>query len=125
MGPIQRRLVKATLTVVSYPKLTLLISGIFLAIALTLALTRLNISTDQNNLFSPDVPFFHDYLSFIKQFPENEAIYVFVEAKFQWNHARDLKPEPEDLMKILQKIDNGIVEANPAEAGAEQPKNGG
>ena len=49
-----------------------------------------------------------------------------LEAKFQWNHARDLKPEAEDLVKILQKIENGIVEAvKPAEAVAGQPKNGG
>jgi tetratricopeptide (TPR) repeat protein len=31
-----------------------------------------------------------------------------LEAKFQWNHARDMNPEPEDLEKILAKIDNGL-----------------
>jgi hypothetical protein len=30
------------------------------------------------------------------------------EAQFQWNHARDLNPEPEDLPKILNKIQNGL-----------------
>jgi Flp pilus assembly protein TadD len=30
------------------------------------------------------------------------------EAQFQWNHARDLNPEPEDLPKILKKIQNGL-----------------
>lgn len=31
-----------------------------------------------------------------------------VEAQFQWNHARDLKPEPEDLPAILNKIEKGL-----------------
>ncbi len=30
-----------------------------------------------------------------------------LEAKFQWAHARDLKPEPEELPKIEAKIENG------------------
>ena len=31
-----------------------------------------------------------------------------LEAKFQWAHARDLKPEPEELPKIEAKIENGL-----------------
>ncbi len=31
-----------------------------------------------------------------------------LEAQFQWNHARDLGPDPEDLAKILDKIKNGL-----------------
>jgi len=31
-----------------------------------------------------------------------------LEAQFQWNHARDLKPDPEDLPKILDKIERGL-----------------
>lgn len=50
-----------------------------------------------------------------------------LEAKFQWNHARDLNPEPEDLTKILIKIERGLPdEGKPA--AAEVPKtekNGG
>jgi tetratricopeptide (TPR) repeat protein len=37
-----------------------------------------------------------------------------LEAKFQWNHAKDSNPEHEDLVKILQKIDNGMDEPKPA-----------
>ncbi|HUB64373.1 MAG TPA: tetratricopeptide repeat protein [Methylocella sp.] len=49
-----------------------------------------------------------------------------LEAHFQWNHARDLGPEPEDLAKILQKIDHGLDdEPRPAAAEAEPKKNGG
>jgi len=41
------------------------------------------------------------------------------EAHFQWNHARDFGPEPEDLPRILEKIKNGLPEAPAgAEAGA-------
>jgi tetratricopeptide (TPR) repeat protein len=31
-----------------------------------------------------------------------------LEATFQWNHARDLKPDPEDLPRILEKIEKGL-----------------
>ncbi len=53
-----------------------------------------------------------------------------LDAQFQWNHARDLNPEPEDLPKILAKIANGLVE--PVQPTAEKkqetpaaPKSGG
>jgi Flp pilus assembly protein TadD len=45
-----------------------------------------------------------------------------LEAKFQWNHARDLIPEPDDLPKILDKIENGLKE-DPATMG--NSSNGG
>ena len=55
-----------------------------------------------------------------------------LEAQFQWNHARDLSPEPDDLPKILEKIKNGLPEEKqPASAdtktvpAADEPKNGG
>jgi tetratricopeptide (TPR) repeat protein len=44
-----------------------------------------------------------------------------LEAKFQWNHAKDSNPEHEDLVKILQKIDNGLDEAKPAVETAPEP----
>jgi len=34
-----------------------------------------------------------------------------LDAQFQWNHARDLNPEPDDLPKILAKIANGLSES--------------
>ena len=49
-----------------------------------------------------------------------------LEAHFQWNHARDLDPEPEDKVKILQKIEHGLDdEPRPAAAEADAKKNGG
>ena len=50
------------------------------------------------------------------------------EAHFQWNHARDMGPEPEDLPAILKKIEFGLPEAataQPAPAEAEKQKSGG
>jgi hypothetical protein len=31
-----------------------------------------------------------------------------IEAHFQWNHARDMGPEPEDRPAILKKIERGL-----------------
>ena len=45
-----------------------------------------------------------------------------LEAKFQWNHARDLGAEPEEMPKILDKIANGLPDEPVASGGA---SNGG
>ena len=36
------------------------------------------------------------------------------EAHFQWNHARDMGPEPEDLPAILKKIEFGLPDPSAA-----------
>jgi Flp pilus assembly protein TadD len=43
-----------------------------------------------------------------------------IEAHFQWNHARDMDPDPEDLPAILKKIKDGLPDqaATPAAAPA-------
>jgi hypothetical protein len=38
-------------------------------------------STDQDKLFSSNVPFFRNYIEFTQDFPENQASYVIVQAK--------------------------------------------
>src|SRR5438067_2541751 len=81
MAPFHRPLLIAVLHVVEHPRRTLLVSGIFLVLCGVLAMTRLGISSDQNKLFDPNVKFFRDFLHFNELFPENEAIYVVVEAK--------------------------------------------
>ncbi|TDR93788.1 tetratricopeptide repeat protein [Enterovirga rhinocerotis] len=52
-----------------------------------------------------------------------------LEARFQWQHAKDSNPEPEDLKKIEEKLQGGMPELpKPAEAGTnlnEQFKQGG
>jgi len=50
-----------------------------------------------------------------------------LDAHFQWNHARDMGPEPEDLPRILSKIESGLPDQAeaPAAAQAEPKKDGG
>lgn len=49
-----------------------------------------------------------------------------LEAHFQWNHARDLGADKDDLPKILQKIAHGLdATGKPAAAEATPTKNGG
>ncbi len=47
-----------------------------------------------------------------------------LEAQFQWSHARDLKPEPDDLKKIEEKLKSGLAE-EPSSADARKPGDGG
>ena len=48
-----------------------------------------------------------------------------LEAQFQWSHARDLKPEPDDLAKIKQKLATGLPEeTSTANAGKKKPDGG-
>ena len=47
-------------------------------------------------------------------------------AHFQWNHARDMGPEPEDLPAILKKIQVGLPDASdPSPTDAAQKQSGG
>jgi len=50
-----------------------------------------------------------------------------LEARFQWRHARDNKPEPEDLVKIEEKLKDGLKDSGtPSKAGSvNTPGNGG
>ncbi len=43
------------------------------------------------------------------------------EAQFQWNHARDLKPEPEDLPQILDKVAHGLPDLKATTAADGKP----
>ncbi|GJD96212.1 tetratricopeptide repeat protein [Methylobacterium iners] len=44
-----------------------------------------------------------------------------LEGKFQWQHAKDLNPEPEDLEKINAKLKDGMPELDKPAATAENP----
>jgi Flp pilus assembly protein TadD len=53
-----------------------------------------------------------------------------IEAHFQWNHARDFGPEPDDLKKVQDKIKYGLTDAPPgpdakASPSPEPSKSGG
>ena len=81
MARRHRPILRFVLWVVSHPRATLAITLLVAAASVALAVARLNISTDQDKLFSADVPFFRDYLKFDEQFPENEAVFVVLQAK--------------------------------------------
>ncbi len=76
-----RRLIAVVFAVVQHPWRTLGLCLLGVGVAAAVAWFRLDISTDQDQLFSSSVPFFRDYLSFTKAFPENQAGYVVVQAK--------------------------------------------
>src|SRR5580658_582041 len=78
MGSIQRRLLKVVLAIVARPRLTVAICLLALGGCVAFALLRLNIDTDEDQLFSPNVPFFREYLTFEDKFPENEALLVLI-----------------------------------------------
>src|SRR5689334_4947453 len=79
MRIIHRPLLVFVLHVVKYPVRVLVVTIITVAICATLAIWKLNLATDQNRLFDPNVKFFRDFLSFTQRFPENEATYVLIE----------------------------------------------
>ncbi|MGC9259025.1 MAG: MMPL family transporter [Phycisphaerae bacterium] len=81
MGPIHRIILNNVLRLTRYSRIVLAIALVLAGASIYLACTRLRISTDQNKLFSPRVEFFHQYLQFIKNFPENEAAYVVIQAR--------------------------------------------
>ena len=80
MRLIHRPLLIGVLHVVSHPWRVLIIALAIAVACVGLAVWKLKISTDQNKLFDPNVQFFKDYLHFTEIFPENEAIYVIIEA---------------------------------------------
>jgi hopanoid biosynthesis associated RND transporter like protein HpnN len=100
MGRVQRRIVRGVLAVVEHPKATLAIAAALLVACTTWAYFRLDISTDTNKLFSPKVKFFADYLEYHHKFPENEAIYVLIQAREAAN-----PPPPPPLEKWTAAAD--------------------
>jgi predicted RND superfamily exporter protein len=76
---LRRLPLRVVLLAVARPRATLGVAGLLCGACLLLAHDRLPSSADQNKLFSPDVPFFRDYLDFVRQFPENDSAYVLVE----------------------------------------------
>ncbi len=69
------------LYVVDHPRRILAVSALAVMGCLLLAWAKLTISTNQDELFSSKVAFFREYVNFTKDFPENQANYVIIEAK--------------------------------------------
>src|SRR5262245_33063401 len=80
MRLIHRPLLIGVLHVVNHPLRVLTVACVALAACVGMAMWKLDIATDQNRLFDPNVKFFRDYLDFTEKFPENEAIYVIIES---------------------------------------------
>jgi hypothetical protein len=78
---MQYFLLRCVLFVASHPRRTLLVVALVLTAAIGFSLRFLTISTDENKLFSANVPFFHNYLEFIHRFAENEAVYIVIEPR--------------------------------------------
>src|SRR5436190_21880175 len=81
MHHVRRPILRFVVRVVSRPRLTLAVTLVATAACVGLAVGRLRISTDQEKLFSRDVPFFRDYANFGRAFPENDGIYVVVQPR--------------------------------------------
>src|SRR5689334_3077913 len=79
MRIIHRPLLIFVLHVVKHPVRVLIMTAITLAWSGSIAAWKLNLATDQNRLFDPNVKFFRDFLSFTHRFPENGATYVLTE----------------------------------------------
>jgi hypothetical protein len=47
-----------------------------------------------------------------------------LEARFQWSHARDLGPEPDDLGKIEDKLKSGLPDSAAEAERAKKPGGG-
>jgi uncharacterized protein len=103
MGPIQRKLVHGVMTVVAWPRATLVVCAVLAIVSVIGAKIFLSISTDENKLFDRDVKFFKDYLKFTDAFPENEAILVVVrpadEAK---------RPATKEWVALADEITDGL-----------------
>jgi predicted RND superfamily exporter protein len=78
---LQRRMLTGVLFVARHPRLVLGIVLVTLVVSVGVAASFLTISTDQNQLFSPKVWFFANYLKFIGEFPENEAVFIVIEPR--------------------------------------------
>src|SRR4051794_37888705 len=79
MGRFQRRLVKLVVGVVHFPKLTLVLCGLMLAASVGFALVHLQLSTDEDDLLPPKLPFFREYKKFSNAFPENDSFIIILE----------------------------------------------
>lgn len=76
---IHRRILLGVLLIVDHPIRALVICGIVLGACVGGALWKLDVSSDQNKLFSAKDPNFRAFLAFDEKFPENDAVYVIVE----------------------------------------------
>jgi uncharacterized protein len=78
---LRRTLLHGIIASVAVPKISLACAAVAVAACSILALAKLHVSSESNELFSHKVTFFRNWLDFNKEFPENEASYVVIELK--------------------------------------------
>jgi predicted RND superfamily exporter protein len=105
---LQHRLIAFVFLVVRHPRRTLGLALLGVAAAVALAWFRLDVSTDQDQLFSSTVPFFRDYLAFTKAFPENQAGYVIIQDR------DPAHPPPADRWEAVADAIAAKLAADPA-----------
>jgi uncharacterized protein len=112
MGFVHRRILTGVLAVVAHPWITLGVVFITVVGCLGATAAFLTISTDQNKLFSSKPWFFHDYLEFIKGFPENEAVYIVIEPKNPGDHppVSEWTAAADEITRRLRGLDQ-VVDA--------------
>ena len=73
----------SVLSVVARPWTALIIAAAacWQFVSVVSALLWLNVSSDQDKLFSTKLKAFSDYAEFDRQFPENDAVYIVIEEK--------------------------------------------
>jgi uncharacterized protein len=81
MGPVNRQILIIVIRLIRSPKVVLAAALLLAGISVMAASKWLAVSTDENKLFSPKVAFFHQYLTFVNEFPENEAAYVVLQPR--------------------------------------------
>jgi len=117
---------RIVLAAVSRPWLTLTVAAFFLLGGVLLGVFRLPLSSDQNKLFSRDVPFFRSYLQFVEKFPENEAVYVIVEPAdpaavpptARWTAAADaIASRLREMPEVVRRVDVRVSAAQLGDQG--------
>lgn len=103
--------------IVSHPRKIVVISLILAVICAYLAATKIYIDADQDNLVSDKLAYHKRYKDFLKEFGDQEYLYVVVETKdnptlaklFLYRLSERLK-DKEELKKFIYKIDNPLLE---------------
>jgi hypothetical protein len=111
------------LLVVSRPRATMAVTLLVAAVCVGLAVWRLRISTDQNKLFSTDVPFFRAFVEFDRNFPQSEEVFVVIRATgdekavpvVRWAGAADAVAA--NLNKLPQHVKLAVARVAPEELG--------
>ncbi|HMD54476.1 MAG TPA: hypothetical protein VKJ65_08010, partial [Phycisphaerae bacterium] len=116
MGPVNRQILNIVIRLIRKPRVVLSIALLAAVVSVFCAVKWLTVSTDENKLFSPKVAFFHQYLNFIDEFPENEAAYVILQPRDpskpppvqRWIQAADAISTALAALPDVERVDSHI-----------------